>query len=108
MLSDRPHYKKTIFLCARRAMLENEMLLKGFAKEVILKNYTEEDTEQFNIFLTALYDNDMFDIVMGIKTAEDYANQYELKFLKDIEDYAITMKEKITAMSIERRKELGY
>lgn len=108
MLKDGVHYKKTIFLCARRAMLENEMLLKGFAQEVILDNYTEEDIEQFNIFLTQLYDNDMFDIVMGIKPAEFYGDKYELRFLKDIETYALKMKDKITQMSIERRKELGY
>ena len=83
-MNDNPHYKKTIFLCARRAMLENEMLLKGFAQEVIPDNYTDEDIQAFNIFLTKLYDNDMFEIVMGMKTAEDYADQYEIRFLKDI------------------------
>ncbi len=108
MVKNSPHYKKTIFLCARRAMLENEMLLKGFAETFIPENYTEEEIERFNIFLTELYDNDMFEIFMGIKTAKDYADKYEYKFLKDLEDYANKMKDKIKEMSIERRKRLGY
>jgi antitoxin CptB len=107
VLKDNSDFKKTLFLCARRAMLENEMLLKGFANEVAI-NYSEEEIKEFNIFLTNLYDNDMFDIVMGIKSAEDYGDKYPLKFLKDIEVYSKKMKEKIKQMSIERRKILGY
>ncbi len=107
MENNSPHFKKTKFLCARRAMLENEMFLKGFADEVV-SNYPEEKIIEFNIFLTKLYDNDMFDIVMGIKSAEDYADKYDINFLKDIEEYAKKAKEKIKQMSIERRKELGY
>ncbi|MCA1933337.1 MAG: succinate dehydrogenase assembly factor 2 [Calditerrivibrio sp.] len=85
---DNPKYKKTVFLCARRAMLENELILRRFATEFVPKNYTIDDLDIFNEFLEKIYDNDLYDVVMGTKPAETYAHIYNIRFLKDIEQFA--------------------
>lgn len=85
---NNPKYKKTVFLCARRAMLENELILKKFAAEFVPNNYTIEDLDPLNDFLEKIYDNDLYDVVMGTKSAEHYATLYNIRFLKDIEQFA--------------------
>jgi len=82
-----PDYKRCVFLCSRRAMLENELLLKKFALEYVPYNYTEEDIQEFNQFLNDIFDNDLFDVIMGIKPAS-YYEKYNQKFLSDIESFA--------------------
>ncbi|KAA0257939.1 succinate dehydrogenase assembly factor 2 [Deferribacter autotrophicus] len=81
-------YKKCIFLASRRAMLENELLLKEFVQEFVPKNYTLDEIKEFNIFLEKIYDNDLFDVIFGIKPAEYYSNKYPGRFLTDIENFA--------------------
>jgi len=48
-MRDNPVYKKTVFLCARRAMLENELILKRFAMEFVPENYVVEELEELMI-----------------------------------------------------------
>lgn len=87
-MQNDPRYKKTIFLCARRAMLENELILKKFALEYVPQHYTLDDLDEFNTFLEKIYDNDLYEVIMGLKPAEKFQDQYNLRFLKDIEKYA--------------------
>ncbi|ADR18324.1 succinate dehydrogenase assembly factor 2 [Calditerrivibrio nitroreducens] len=87
-MQNDPRYKKTIFLCARRAMLENELVLKKFALEYVPKHYSLDDLDDFNLFLEKIYDNDLYEVVMGLKPAESFADKYNIRFLKDIEQYA--------------------
>jgi len=87
-MQNDPRYKKTVFLCARRAMLENELILKQFALEYVPKHYKLDDLDSFNDFLEKVYDNDLYEVVMGLKPAEKFADQYDLRFLKDIEKFA--------------------
>lgn len=35
-----------------------------------------------------MYDNDMFDLIMGTKSAEDLKNLYDYEICKEIEVYA--------------------
>lgn len=93
-IKETREFKKCVFQCARRAMLENEYFLKDFLNSYVLNNYSIDDLSRFNTFLKNIYDNDLFDIIMGNKTAEDFKEQYEYKFLKDIEVFAKTFRYK--------------
>jgi len=94
-IKETKEFKKCAFQCARRAMLENEYFLKDFLNSFVINNYSIDDLNRFNIFLKDIYDNDLFDIIMGNKTAEDYKEQYDYKFLKDIEVFAKAVRDKI-------------
>lgn len=87
-MKDNPKYKKTVFLCARRAMLENELILRKFAEEFVPKHYSIDELDSFNEFLEKIYDNDLYEVVMGLKPAENFAHLYNIKYLKDIETFA--------------------
>ena len=41
-----------------------------------------------------MYDNDMFDLIMGSKTAEQLKSQYDYELCQEIEKYAIELREK--------------
>lgn len=69
-------------------MLENELFLRRFLNEYVLERYSLEDVDKFNGFLIKIFDNDMFDVIMGIKTAEFYKDKYDYRFLKDLESFA--------------------
>ena len=81
-------YKRCVFLCSRRAMLENELLLRKFALEYVPKHYTAADMKELNKFLNDIFDNDLFDVIMGRKKASEFKEQYNEKFLHDIEKFA--------------------
>ncbi len=87
-MSENPLYKKAYFQCARRAILENEVLMKKFIAEIVKDNYSDEKLIRLNELLTKMYDNDMFDLIMGTKTAEDLKNQYDYEICREIEAYA--------------------
>lgn len=87
-MSENPLYKKAHFQCARRAILENEVLMKKFIAEKVKDNYSDEKLIRLNELLTKMYDNDMFDLIMGTKTAEDLKNQYDYEICREIELYA--------------------
>lgn len=92
-IRNNPEFKKCVFQCARRAMLENEYFLKDFLEEVVIKKYNLDDIKRLNVFLKEIFDNDLFDVIMGNKTAEDYKDKYEYKFLKDIEEFSKNVRE---------------
>ncbi|AEI14370.1 protein of unknown function DUF339 [Flexistipes sinusarabici DSM 4947] len=81
-------YKRCVFLCSRRAMLENELLLKKFALKYVPEHYTIDEVRELNIFLNDIFDNDLFDVIMGRKKASEFKDRYNEKFLQDIEDFA--------------------
>ncbi|MGA1847433.1 succinate dehydrogenase assembly factor 2 [Deferribacter abyssi] len=81
-------YKKCVFLASRRAMLENELLLKDFVQEFVPENYTLNEIKEFNEFLEKIFDNDLFDVIFGIKPASFYSSKYPGRFLADIENFA--------------------
>ncbi len=85
---DNPLYKKAVFQAARRAMLENEYVIKGFVEKIVFNNYTDEKLERLNILLRDMYDNDLFDIVMGMKTYTDFKDRYDQEILLEIENYS--------------------
>lgn len=87
-MSENPLYKKAYFQCARRAILENEVLMKKFTVEIVKDNYSDEKLIRLNELLTKMYDNDMFDLIMGTKSAEDLKNLYDYEICKEIEVYA--------------------
>lgn len=87
-IKETKEYKKCLFSCARRAMLENELFLRRFLSEYVLEKYSLEDIDKLNDFLIKIFDNDMFDVIMGIKTAEFYKDKYDYRFLKDLEFFA--------------------
>lgn len=87
-MSENPLYKKAYFQCARRAILENEVLMKKFIAERVKDNYSDEKLVRLNELLTKMYDNDMFDLIMGTKSAEDLKNLYDYEICKEIEVYS--------------------
>ncbi len=87
-MSENPLYKKAYFQCARRAILENEVLMKKFIAEKVKDNYSDEKLIRLNELLTKMYDNDMFDLIMGTKSAEDLKNLYDYEICREIEAYA--------------------
>ena len=87
-MSENPLYKKAYFQCARRAILENEVLMKKFIAEKVKDNYSDEKLVRLNELLTKMYDNDMFDLIMGTKSAEDLKDLYDYEICKEIEAYA--------------------
>lgn len=85
---NNPLYKKACFQAARRAMLENEYVIKGFVEKIVFENYSDEKLDRLNILLRDIYDNDLFDIIMGIKNSTDFKDRYDQEILKEIENYA--------------------
>jgi antitoxin CptB len=88
MIKGTPIYKKAVFLAARRAMLENEMVTRDFVENGLPEHYTEEDMVLLCELLEKIYDNDLFDVVMGQKKASYFKGQYNIRFLGDIEKHA--------------------
>ncbi|MDE7169466.1 MAG: succinate dehydrogenase assembly factor 2, partial [Mucispirillum sp.] len=70
-------YKKAYFQCAKRAILENEIFMKKFMADIVKDNYDDDKLIRLNTLLTDMFDNDMFDLIMGVKRAEDLKNKYD-------------------------------
>ena len=87
-MSENPLYKEAYLQCARRAILENEVLMKKFIADKVKDIYSDEKLTRLNELLTKMYDNDMFDLIMGTKSAEDLKNLYDYEICKEIEVYA--------------------
>ncbi len=81
-------YKKAYFQCARRAMLENEEIMKRFATDVVKDKYNDEKLERLNKLLTEMFDNDMYDLLMGAKTAEDFKDMYDYEICVEMKQFA--------------------
>ena len=92
-MSDESLYKKAYFQCARRAILENEVFMKKFITEIVKDIYSDEKLIRLNEMLTKMYDNDMFDLIMGVKSAKDFKDKYDYEICKEIEIYAKELKE---------------
>ena len=54
-MSENPLYKKAYFQCARRAILENEVLMKKFIAEKVKDSYSDEKLIRLNELLTKRY-----------------------------------------------------
>ncbi|PLX66233.1 MAG: succinate dehydrogenase assembly factor 2 [Denitrovibrio sp.] len=80
--------KKAIFQAARRAMLENEMFLRDYVTYHLPENYGEKELIELNVLLEKIFDNDLFDVVMGNKTPEQFEGVYNLSLLQDISEFA--------------------
>ncbi len=78
--------KKIKFLSSKRALLENEIVLKNFYNYAI-KKYSSEELIQYSEFLEKVYDTDLFDVIISKKKPEDFTNKYNIKFLKDIKKF---------------------
>lgn len=83
-------YKKAYFQCARRAILENETVMVKFVEAVAKDKYNEEKLIRLNQLLTKMFDNDMFNLIMGHKTAADFKDLYDYELCLEIEKYAAT------------------
>lgn len=94
-MRNNPLYKKAVFQAARRAILENEMITRQFVEERVLGNYDDEKLERLNDTLLRIFDNDLFDIVMGQKKAEAFAGTYDLEILKELETYAEEARQRV-------------
>ena len=92
-MSENPLYKKAYFQCARRAILENEVFMKSFITTVVKDTYDNEKLSRFNNMLTRMYDNDLFDLIMGRRNSDDLKDNYDYDILKEMEDYALSLKE---------------
>lgn len=87
--------KKLIFQAARRAILENELFVRDYVTNHLPESYGEKEIEDLIEMLTKMFDNDLFDVVMGVKKAEDMKDLYNFRLLKDIEDFAVNRREEI-------------
>lgn len=94
--------KKAIFQAARRAILENEMFLREYVTNHLPERYGEKELTELNIMLEKMFDNDLFNIVMGNQTPEDFRGVYNFELLSDIADYAEKKREDIKAKRAER------
>ncbi|WP_022850963.1 succinate dehydrogenase assembly factor 2 [Limisalsivibrio acetivorans] len=93
-MKDTPLYKKAVFQAARRAMLENELVLREFVQNNLPEHYGEKEMIELNELLEGILDNDLFDVVMGVKEAEEFSDRYNIAILKDIEDFSKVYREK--------------
>ncbi|ADD67681.1 protein of unknown function DUF339 [Denitrovibrio acetiphilus DSM 12809] len=80
--------KKAIFQAARRAMLENEIFLREYVTNFLPESYGEEELVRLNVLLEKIFDNDLFDVVMGNKMPEQFEGLYDLDLLQDISAFA--------------------
>lgn len=87
--------KKAIFQGARRAILENEMFLRDYVTNHLPESYGEKELEDLIAMLVKIFDNDLFDVIMGVKHAEDFVGLYNTALLKDIENFAVKRREDI-------------
>lgn len=94
-MSENPLYKKAFFQCARRAILENEEFMKKFIVDVVKDNYNDEKLERFNTMLTKMYDNDLFDLIMGVKKPDSFKGIYEVDICEEIEAYSNKIKNSV-------------
>jgi len=85
---DNPLYKKAVFQSSRRAMLENETILKDFMQDIVFERYSDEKLDRLNVLLKDLCDNDLFNIIMGIKKAIEFKDKHDYEILSEIESYA--------------------
>jgi succinate dehydrogenase flavin-adding protein (antitoxin of CptAB toxin-antitoxin module) len=71
-------------------MLENETLMIGFMEDIASK-YTIEEIERLGRLMEAIFDNDLFDLLMGHQTPAQIAKIYSGydSILEDIGSYAI-------------------
>lgn len=87
-MQNNPLYKKAIFQAARRAILENEMIMRRFVEEYVPGRYDDAKLERLNDLLLKMYDNDMFDLLMGQKRPEAFVGQYDQELLKEMYDFS--------------------
>lgn len=87
--------KKAIFQAARRAMLENEMFLREYVTSHLPEDYGEKELEDLNAMLEKIFDNDLFDVVMGTRKYTEFDGMYDQRLLGDIAEYAEKHRAKI-------------
>jgi len=80
--------KKAIFQAARRAMLENEIFLREYVTNHLPEHYGEKELIALNYLLEKIFDNDLFDVIMGKKMPEEFEGKHDLNLLQDISEYA--------------------
>ena len=97
---NNPLYKKACFQAARRAMLENEYVIKGFVEKIVFENYSDEKLDRLNVLLRDIYDNDLFDIIMGVKQHTDFKDRYDQEILLEIENYSRIYREEAIKANI--------
>ncbi len=78
--------KKIKFLSSKRALLENEIVLKKFYNYAV-KKYSSDELIQYSEFLEKVCDTDLLDVIISKKTPEDFVNKYNIKFLQDIKKF---------------------
>jgi len=86
--TNHPKYKKAIYHSARRAMLENELIVRKFVEEYVPQNYDEAKLDELNFLLDDILDMDLFEVVMAQSPAEKFKDNYNIEILKDIEKFA--------------------
>ncbi len=87
--------KKAIFQAARRAILENEIFVRDYVTNYLPESYGEKELEDLITMLVKIFDNDLFDVIMGVKKTEDFVGMYDQRLLKDIENFAVRRREEI-------------
>lgn len=98
--------KKAIFQSARRAMLENEVFLREWVTEHLPSHYGIDELERLNAMLTKIFDNDLFDVVMGSKKPEEFEGMYDQELLKDIAEFAVKHRQMIKDGEIEIKSKM--
>ena len=84
--------KKIKYLSSKRAILENEIILKKFFNYVI-KNYNTGELIEYCKFLENFYDSDLFDVIIGKKNPENFREENNVKFLLDIKNFVRNLNE---------------
>lgn len=87
-MQDEILLKKVYYQAARRAILENEDFLKKFFDEEVKGKYPNEKLERLYNNLLKMFDNDLFDIIMGVKPLEPFYKLYDKEICDDISSYA--------------------
>lgn len=87
-MQDEVLLKKVYYQAARRAILENEDLLKRFFDDEVKGKYSNEKLERLYNNLLKMFDNDLFDIIMGVKPIENFYKLYDKEICDDIAAYA--------------------
>ena len=89
-MQNSPLFKKTLFNASRRAILENELILRKFLTGYVLKHYNVSDLKNLNDLLEKISDNDLYGILIGSKNIEnlpDYDNKKYSTILVDLKNF---------------------
>jgi succinate dehydrogenase flavin-adding protein (antitoxin of CptAB toxin-antitoxin module) len=64
-------YKKALFLSAKRALPENELILRNFAENVVQTTYIDKKLHSFITLIDKLDDLTLYDVITNYSNSKD-------------------------------------